>query len=235
MVILYGHMSRCDRLSKQVALEDVWLALDMLPRFRWRWERKDFNGGHPLIAKLAERVMDVNLHQVGPASHPVLLSEPEWEDDADLPLTAKSQQNTPTISNAPYNGNVVYGPHPRATSGNSGGAMNGSGSGTPPDKHLMDVPSGLFYPFYPEAPVVPVPPAHIVDSTSVNGAGNNGNQHPDYSHLLAAAAVQPDGSHDSFMSEERDTSHQQRAMHMWMNVVRFEFCIWRNTHVVAIF
>ncbi|EEB98221.1 hypothetical protein MPER_02314, partial [Moniliophthora perniciosa FA553] len=44
MVILYGH---------------VWLAIDMLPRFRWRWERKDVAGGHPLIARLAERVMEV--------------------------------------------------------------------------------------------------------------------------------------------------------------------------------
>ncbi|KAF8893294.1 hypothetical protein CPB85DRAFT_1440694 [Mucidula mucida] len=55
MVILYGHMSKSDTLPRHTALEDVWLALDMLPRFRWRWERKDVNGGHPLISKLAER------------------------------------------------------------------------------------------------------------------------------------------------------------------------------------
>ena len=37
MVILYGHMSVVDKLPLQVALEDVWMALDMLPSFRWRW------------------------------------------------------------------------------------------------------------------------------------------------------------------------------------------------------
>ncbi|TFY76485.1 hypothetical protein EWM64_g7527 [Hericium alpestre] len=81
MVILYGHMSRCESLPHQVALEDVWMALDMLPSFRWRWERKDLNGGHPLIAKLAEKVLDVNLHQVGPTSHPILLPELDWETE----------------------------------------------------------------------------------------------------------------------------------------------------------
>ncbi|TFY56393.1 hypothetical protein EVG20_g8937, partial [Dentipellis fragilis] len=81
MVILYGHMSRCESLPRQVALEDVWMALDMLPSFRWRWERKDLNGGHPLIAKLAEKVLDVNLHQAGPTSHPTLLCEMDWETE----------------------------------------------------------------------------------------------------------------------------------------------------------
>ncbi|KAF9014644.1 hypothetical protein BDZ89DRAFT_962664, partial [Hymenopellis radicata] len=84
MVILYEHMSKSDTLPRHTALEDVWLALFMLPRFRWRWERKDVNGGHPLISKLAKRVMEVNLHQVGPATNPVLLSEPDWEEDAAL-------------------------------------------------------------------------------------------------------------------------------------------------------
>ncbi|KAI0027406.1 fungal-specific transcription factor domain-containing protein, partial [Vararia minispora EC-137] len=79
MVILYGHMSRCEALSKQVALEDVWMALDMLPSFRWRWERKDNNGGHPLIARLAEKVLEVNLRQAGPTAQPVLIPEINWD------------------------------------------------------------------------------------------------------------------------------------------------------------
>ena len=37
------------------------------------------NGGHPLIARLAEEVLKVNLHQVSPTAPPVLLSESEWE------------------------------------------------------------------------------------------------------------------------------------------------------------
>lgn len=82
MVILYGHMSHSDRLSRQEMIEDVWMALDMLPRLRWRWERKDLNGGHPLIAKLAEKVLNVNLRTVGPTKDPVLLSELDWETDS---------------------------------------------------------------------------------------------------------------------------------------------------------
>lgn len=233
MVILYGHMSRCDRLPKQTAIEDVWLALDMLPRFRWRWERKDFNGGHPLIAKLAERVMEVNLSQVGPTAHPVLLSEQDWETDDTTGLispsmTAKSQQSTPTLPNAsPYsttNGaSVMYGPPAR-------GATNGNGTsgGTPPGKHLVDVPTGLFYPFYPETQLpFSNPPGHVLagDGSAVPGPAP---QH-DYTQLLAAAAAagQPDGSYgcqpsqDSFMSEERDHNYRGHppSMQMWMNVV----------------
>ncbi len=81
MVILYGHMSKCDKLPRHTALEDVWLALDMLPRFRWRWERKDVNGGHPLIAKLAETCP----RSQSPPSrtcHPSCpLSEADWDED----------------------------------------------------------------------------------------------------------------------------------------------------------
>ncbi|KAJ7573922.1 fungal-specific transcription factor domain-containing protein [Mycena floridula] len=132
MVILYGHMSKCDRLPKHTALEDVWLALDMLPRFRWRWERKDANGSHPLIAKLAERVMDTNLHTVSPTTHPVLLSEPEWDD-------VMSPQQTPTTAYA--HSPVVYGPRMDPTVQTNGKIM---------DKNMLEVPANLFYPFYPE-------------------------------------------------------------------------------------
>ncbi|OBZ78119.1 Regulatory protein CAT8 [Grifola frondosa] len=79
MVILYGQMSRSAALPRQVALEDVWMALDMLPSFRWRWERRDPSGAYPLIARLAERVLDVHLHQVAPTCAPVLLPERDWE------------------------------------------------------------------------------------------------------------------------------------------------------------
>ncbi|KAG6864634.1 hypothetical protein C0991_008166 [Blastosporella zonata] len=106
MVILYGHISNCDILPRPTALEDVWLALDMIPRFRWRWERKDVNGGHPLIAKLAERVMDVDLSTVGPVTHPALLSEPKWEEENSS--VSKSQQTTITTTEYP-NGGTAYG------------------------------------------------------------------------------------------------------------------------------
>ncbi|GLB40586.1 putative fungal specific transcription factor [Lyophyllum shimeji] len=214
MVILYGHMSKCDTLPRQTALEDVWLALDMLPRFRWRWERKDVNGGHPLIAKLAERVMDVDLANIKPVSQPVLICEPHWDED--VSPVPKSQQTTPTLANTGYtNGNggaVVYGPQPRMNGVNGSG--NSSGGSTPPDGHLVDVPNQLFYPFYPETTAYNMP---------APAANTNGHQR-DYSQLLAVAAQ--DGSYgfqssqDSYMSEERvgDTNHsaQQQGM-VWVN------------------
>ncbi|KAF8876723.1 hypothetical protein BD779DRAFT_1613239 [Infundibulicybe gibba] len=157
MVILYGHMSKCDKLPRHTALEDVWLALDMLPRFRWRWERKDFNGGHPLIAKLLS---------------------------------------------ASWSGGTPYDQQTRA--------INGSGGSTPPDKHLVEVPTGLFY--------------HSTPKPRSSLLGRRNGHHQDYSNLLAAAAAQ-DGSYgcqpsqDSFMSEERDTHQQHQAMpQMWMGV-----------------
>lgn len=176
MVILYGQLSKCEWLPRHTALEDVWLALDMLPRFRWRWERKDLNGGHPLIEKLAERVMRAQLREVNPPTHPVLLCEPEWDEDlqSNRPMSSlspitKSQSATPTLSTASYPSSPqdptvagVYGPHPQArlmsrngasvnSSVAAAAATNGSATGSGvPIKQLMDVPPNLFYPFYPE-------------------------------------------------------------------------------------
>lgn len=235
MVILYGHMSKCEVLPRQMALQDVWLALDMLPRFRWRWERKDFNGGHPLIAKLAERVMEVNLQQVSPVTHPSLLCEADWDDDIVMSPVPKSQQSTPTLSATGYPP-TVYGPQPRSTPGSANGngsGASGSGGSTPADGHgqqLMEVPSQLFYPFYPETQAVFSMPPPAQPGTSSGAPGR------EYRHLLEAAAAAQDNSygssHDSYMSEERDPhqSHQQQqGMQMWMNVVRF---FWRLCYVL---
>ncbi|KAJ6607367.1 fungal-specific transcription factor domain-containing protein [Mycena sp. CBHHK59/15] len=205
MVILYGQMSHCERLPRQTAIEDVWLALDMLPRFRWRWERKDLNGGHPLIFELASHVMGVDLHTVKPATHPVLLSEPEWDEDSTMPSPMLTSQHTsPTLTNTYPNSNgPTYGPHPRSMNGASGAVMaNGA-------KHLVDIPTGLFYPFFP-------------DENGNPTATPNGSQEQGYSHILAAAATHGQhgsyggqGSHDTFISEERNpTMHRMQ----WMNV-----------------
>lgn len=229
MVILYGHMSKCECLPRHTALEDIWLALDMLPRFRWRWERKDVNGGHPLIAKLAERVMDVNLHTIGPATHPVLLSEPEWDGSSSaeenmLSPAMKAQQTTPTLTAATYNnanssnGGVYGPPQQRAMNGSNNG--HAGGGSTPPDKHLLEVPQALFFPFYPEAQVNVA--QHQGQGQNGNGGGGNGsgngNHQQDYNALLAAAAAQP--THETYMSEERDGGQQTMGGPMWMNVVR---------------
>ncbi|KAF9007651.1 hypothetical protein BDQ17DRAFT_1351073 [Cyathus striatus] len=226
MVILYGHMSKCDILPRATSLEDLWLALDMLPRIRWRWERMDVNGGHPLIAKLAERVMQVSLQTITPPSHPHLLCEPDWDEDNTMSPITKSQQSTPTLS-ATYTPTsaVVYGPQPRPMGGPNGTAQT-AGS-TPPSKHLVDVPTGLFYPFFPEAQF---PPG---SSGAIQSSPSNGNPpQQDYSHILAAAAAAQEGtygyqaSQETFMNEDR-RPQEPRTMSVWMQQQgqRNVFCI----------
>ena len=200
MVILYGHMSDCHRISHQVALEDVWMALDVLPSIRWRWERKDLNGGHPLIARLAEKILAVNLHQVGPPSHPVLLSEPDWEQD----FTKMTSASTPKLGHSPRSTGSAPG------SGSVyGNGFNGQGTpkvGYPqqPTGHLPDVPAGLFYPFFPEK------------TAAENGQspGDNGDS------LLATAAATPMpygySNHDNFMLEEKDPLPVVSGVQMWL-------------------
>lgn len=175
MVILYGHISRVDCLPPPIALEDVWLALDMIPRFRWRWERKDANGGHPLISKLVETIMRVNLHAITPSNkQSVLYCETDWEEVTSPAST--STLSTPIMASPhsayPGNGNgdgAVYGPHARAHNG-AGGGMNRSTSGgsTPPDR-LADMPQGLLYPFYPEAEA-----AHLSTFSGPGGSSASG-------------------------------------------------------------
>ena len=247
MVILYGHMSHCERLSRQVMIEDVWMALDMLPRFRWRWERKDLNGGHPLISKLAEKVLNVDLHSVGPPKDPILLSEPDWDTDNVIlsspsmasprqpHLQQQQQQKTPTLAHPPYqseaniSGTTAYGPR---TASQSTTPVKNVGAQISPgivgDK-LAEIPTGLFYPFYPENPMSSIINSHVLGS---NEGGNVGNENGgDYTQLLAAAAAQPNGSdgtygcqpsQDSYMLEEIVPASVPANGHtgaIWMNVV----------------
>lgn len=227
MVILYGHMSHCDHLTRQVMIEDVWMALDMLPRLRWRWERKDLNGGHPLISKLAEKVLNVNLRSIGPTKDPVLIPELDWETDcpggsmlgspslmshSQMHLQQKSSVMAhPQYQNAGHVGPSVYGPQRTISQNTTPVKSVGSGSsGTSSPEKLAEVPAGLFYPFYPENPMggnqMSGAPG---EGGPANGDGNNG----DYTHLLAAAAAQPNGSYgcqpsqDSYMLEEILPSH----------------------------
>ena len=233
MVILYGHMSHCDRIPHQVVLEDVWMALDVLPSIRWRWERKDLNGGHPLIARLAEKILGVNLHQVGPPSHPVLLSEPDWEQDA----AKMASISTPKMGHSPRSAGSASG------SGSGGGSVYGNGfngQGTPKvgygqqsPGHLADVPAVLFYPFFPEKSTggengqgsednsdTPGGPGVGVGQPGLGSTGGEGQG--GYDSLLAnVAAAQPmpygyHASQESFMLEEKDSVAVNPAMQMWM-------------------
>ncbi|KAJ7274542.1 fungal-specific transcription factor domain-containing protein [Mycena haematopus] len=213
MVILYGQMSNCERLPRQTAIEDVWLALDMLPRFRWRWERKDLNGGHPLIFQLASHVMGVDLHAVKPVTNAVLLSEPDWDEDFTIPSPMTvSQHTSPTPTNS-YPPTTIYGPQPRNMNGNGHvAAPNGATA-----KRLVDIPTGLFYPFFPDENGNP--PAA---SPTANGVQEQG-----YGHLLAAAATHGQhgsysgqGSQDTFISEERSPTSMHRVQWMQNNNMR---------------
>lgn len=212
MVILYGHMSNSKRLPKEVVIQDIWMALDVLPRMRWRWERKDVNGEHPLIANLAERVLDINLREVVPSGdHIMLLSEQDWDSDASLmsPSMAvqKQEQMTPVMPNTPFPVHDTY-PHNRGPLAND--PMNGLANDTPPDgkQQLMEVPPGLFYPFFPERKL---------------GGGRNGPPQ-DFNELLAAVGAQTSGSYlpDPYITEE-DASATHSRIQMWIPPVSLQY------------
>lgn len=245
MVILFGHMSRCDSLTRQVALEDVWMALDMLPSFRWRWERKEMNGSHPLIATLAEKVLGVNLRQAGPTSHPVLMPELDWDiEGSNSPIATHTAVSTPSLGTAtythgtsgtPFPGSPPIGPAvPSSSRALVTGASNANGGANGPvETKLAEVPVNLFYPFYPDNSQVqrnggPMPssvgaPGATVPTAPAGGSGN-GNGAGDYTQLLAAAAQQPSGpwgasGRESYMLEEKDVGVSvpiPGAMGMWM-------------------
>jgi hypothetical protein len=203
MVILYGHINKSMRLRKSMVIQDIWMALDVLPRMRWRWQRKDINGEHPLIANLAERVLEINLRDIVPSGDQMLLSELDWDSHASLmsPSMAvhKQEQMTPVITNAQFPSHGTnYGQSIRGSA-----PSNGHGNGMINNHQLdnkqplMEVPSGLFYPFFPERKLVP-----------------NRNDHPqDFSEMLAAAGAQAGGpyGHDSYIGED-----DVAGVQMWM-------------------
>jgi hypothetical protein len=206
MVILFGHMSRCDSLTRQVALEDVWMALDMLPSFRWRWERREMNGSHPLIATLAEKVLGVNLRQAGPSSHPVLLPELDWDiEGTGSPVATHTTTSTPSLGNGTYAhgtsgtptfpGSPPIGPAvpppPRSilsgTANSNGGNSNGGGSAAGSvETKLAEVPVNLFYPFYPDGAQMQTRSANTMSTSSVAAAA--------VAAVAATASTDPNGN-----------------------------------------
>ena len=179
MVILFGQMSQCDRIPREVAIGDIWTALSMLPRFRWRWERKDLNGGHPLIEKLTEKVPNINLREIRSTGTPLLIPEDEWE--ASSPTSRKSL--------SPALGGTTQSPrHPRASFSGSSYAMPND----PRNKQLAAVPPDWFWPIDPENPVeLPNEPLQIP-----------GHSHQHMHQPIGTIGCQP--SEQSFMLEEKD-------------------------------
>lgn len=199
-------MSKCDRLPRHHAIEDVWLALDMLPRFRWRWDRKDVKGEHPLIAALAERVMEVPLaNMTGPPGQSMLLPEVEWEHEEESGSNGNSGNGTPTFGNTSTRYSHISQQRPLPQYQASGGP-----STLPPQQQrkgdsgesLADFPPGVFYPFYPEADE------------------QGGGAHTNSAQVLAMLAAQHDGYGVSgsappqqYMEEEWSPSVQQQHHH----------------------
>lgn len=229
MVILFGHMSKCERLAREVAMEDVWMALNMLPSFRWRWERKDLQGGHPLIGKLAEQVLKVNLHQVAPTSAPMLMSEQDWDTDG---LSPKQPANQPQQSaTPPMRPGFPYPPTPGPPSAvvSPNKIMKpkpGAIPGTPQDKKLAELPAGLFYPFYPGDQNVAAGTAVAVAAA----VGNGGNTQA-LTEILATSGSPtfsrfgypaPPGG-EFIMEEKEGPSQTAPGMQMWINGVSFLF------------
>ncbi|KZT73483.1 hypothetical protein DAEQUDRAFT_721541 [Daedalea quercina L-15889] len=201
MVMLYGQMSRCFEVPRDIVVMDVWMAVDILPKFRWRWERRDAGGDHSLIERLAEKVLKVDLHTVKPTHKSMLFWERDWDD------VSMSPRTTPTTS-------PTVGPAYPGVNGSPGHGRVGGLPGTPVEgKQMPEVPGGLFFPFYPENQVPPghhgPPPASAAASA---GSGQEIN-----TLLAAAAAAQPLGaygypaSQESYMLEEKDAVTSEAA------------------------
>ncbi|KIJ52649.1 hypothetical protein M422DRAFT_26218 [Sphaerobolus stellatus SS14] len=203
MVILYGHMSNCKMLTRQQALEDVWMALDMLPRFRWRWERKDFNGGHPLIAKLAEKVFEAPLHQAGPTSRPMLIPELDWSQPEPSATPESPLVATPSTATSA----TAYPPHPTASN------FNGHRPPVKLQESLAVVPPQWFYPLPHEgAPL---------EGQVQRGAPGPSHLVTTYAPLGTIGCAQ---SQDSYVQEEKDAPMPANPqMEMWMNMVGADF------------
>jgi hypothetical protein len=203
MVILFGHMSKCETLTHDQAVQDLWLALDMLPRFRWRWERKDFNGGHPLIARLAEKVMDVDLGTITPETQPVLMTEVQWDTEIS---PGRSQQTTPTMTTF---GSVTAASTPAPIF--SRATTNGDTHTPPNGRQFPEVPNALFYPFYTETISASMQHNGNGPGTPTSATPGPSSSNRDYTQLIAAAAAAGNrsafGSQESYVSEEMDTSH----------------------------
>lgn len=189
MVILFGQMSNCDRLSRDTAVEDIWYALNMLPRFRWRWERFDMNGGHPLIEKLAEKVLSINLKEVKASGTPVLIPEEDWE--ASSP-TLGSMSPAPRLS--PKQGRTNFATY--------AGITNDGGS-----KALPEVSAVWFWPMDPQNPA-PLPASeqkHPQDQAQ--------DMHPP----IGAIGCSP--STNKFVLEEKDYKDEKAHMQQYVQRV----------------
>ncbi|KAL1745760.1 fungal-specific transcription factor domain-containing protein [Schizophyllum fasciatum] len=161
MVLLYGWMSgRVPHVTQAVALEDVTMALEGIPKFRWKWERKDFPRPPPMMVTLAESVLKVRLEDApAPTAPGVLWEEATFDEGAEVPspdaATSPHQQqgHAPPVGMHPPM--AVDGPPLEGGMGHAGAHPGGP---VPPAQEWVRVklerefPAGLLFPqFLPQA------------------------------------------------------------------------------------
>lgn len=74
MTVLYGSMSRIDRLSQPQSTQDVLMSLAVLET----WDAQGLADGHSLITGLAKEVLKADIRGVPPTGSPMLISESDW-------------------------------------------------------------------------------------------------------------------------------------------------------------
>lgn len=221
MIIIYGVMCASPVLEWQRSLDDVWLALSMLPHLRWRWERKDMQGMHPIISKIAEKVFHSNFDEIHDESSPgVLLPEVQtsewvsaelrpqsalqrkmerWSSSPAPPLVIKPEQHSP-----PSAGTGIVSPSSAAFI-SPGGAIH-----RPTPQHAQNMQPwpephvGLFYPLDQENPTNMQPWPSQMQTAMPMGMPQHQqdtNQMLLY-RSLGAVGCQP--AQQSFINEEND-------------------------------
>ncbi|EJD49039.1 hypothetical protein AURDEDRAFT_112760 [Auricularia subglabra TFB-10046 SS5] len=222
MIIIYGVMCESYVQDKQRALDDVWLALSMLPHLRWRWERKDMQGMHPIISKIAEKVFKMDFTQIKNESSPgVLVPEvPTSEYDAAEPRpqsALRQKMGKWSANSSPAPQLAIQGPA-SPTMVVPAGPSNTGMMNTPlvrptPQlaagmQHAWPEPQiGLFYPFDQENPAnlqrwAPGPVASVSAQDIAAAAAMPPPASPTAYRTIGAVGCQP--AQQSYVYEEND-------------------------------
>lgn len=155
------------------------------------------NGGHPLIEKLAEKVLSIDLKEVKASGTPVLIPEEDWE--ASSP-TIGSMSPPPRLS--PKQTRSTFGPYGAGTNPNEGAS----------GKMLAEVPPMWFWPVDPQNPA----PLPIGEHKHAQDQGQG--LHPPIGSIGCA----PDPS--SFVLEEKDPKVDKAHMQQYVQRVSCLAC-----------
>ena len=216
MTILFGYISRNRLLPNAVCMEDVYSALGLIPHYRWRWERKDANGGvHPMMIALAKKAFPSWDEEQRQMNIPFLMPEEDWNNEIHSRLGQRGSppqmgQEVPAafaFENVPpglfFPGPAWPEPPPDGWGSDEGTAPTSPTAGTPgPNGHGPPPPAPQSVP--PPPPVVVVPHLKTNGQTQTqtgygppgptqgHGHGHGqgqGHLHPTSSSRAAAAAA----------------------------------------------